>query len=275
MSASAQGALTVLRELLLDWLSTGPRRLERTAASKDANAAPALVRSRTCLSSVQHGRLILEQALDLHAFLRRPPTQKSRKRILQQYRNLVVQPVLLEFDRRHLFSLTVTPINEFGCTLDKMGFFVLRPEWELFQRWAPQDAWLNFRAWCIIRITARWPLPLLGRKELPSRLTCPACGEVNAPVTHLLCACHSSLEAYAALRGALPSCPRRSDVRPFLRTVSARLKLGTTRCLLWDVAFDKLSLRSDGDPSAEQPVASERSAPCCCQHFSHRQQEGT
>ena len=103
-----------------------------------------------------------------------------RKKILRRYRQEVVRPMLLEYDRRHLAECLSFDIPVFGCSLATLGFYTLNLDWEIFHLKTPNVMWFNFRAWCLVRITARWPLPLFGCKELPLYLTCPACGEPEA-----------------------------------------------------------------------------------------------
>ena len=76
-----------------------------------------------------------------------------------------------------------------GLSLGDLGFYVLPLEWELFETSLLRATWFNSCAWRLVRITGRWPLPLLGIQELPGRLTCPACGEDDVPVLHMLGGC--------------------------------------------------------------------------------------
>ena len=142
-----------------------------------------------------------------------------RKKILRRYRQEVVRPMLLEYDRRHLAECLSFDIPVFGCSLATLGFYTLNLDWEIFHLKTPNIMWFNFRAWCLVRITARWPLPLFGCKELPVYLTCPACGEPEASIGHLLCQCAVTTEAFASFYNKVPGCPNRSLSIAFFRTL--------------------------------------------------------
>ncbi|OLP92388.1 hypothetical protein AK812_SmicGene25805 [Symbiodinium microadriaticum] len=142
-----------------------------------------------------------------------------RKRILRRYRQEVVRPMLLEYDRRHLAECLSFDIPVFGCSLATLGFYTLNLDWEIFHLKTPNVMWFNFRAWCLVRITARWPLPLFGCKELPLYLTCPACGEPEASIGHLLCQCAVTTEDFATFCNKVPGCPNRSLSIAFFRTL--------------------------------------------------------
>ena len=142
-----------------------------------------------------------------------------RKQILRKYRQEVIRPILLEHDRRHLAECLSYDIPVFRCSLITLGFYTLSLDWEIFHLETPNVMWFNFRAWCLVRITARWPLPLFGFKEFPLRLTCPACGEPEASIGHLLCQCAGTCEAFASFRNKVPGCPTRALSIALLRTL--------------------------------------------------------
>ncbi|CAE7222667.1 MOCOS [Symbiodinium natans] len=67
--------LSALGKLFDSWMRSGPKRLERAAATKDAKAlleaAPQIISSETSLRNVAAARSLLALAIDLHRFLRR------------------------------------------------------------------------------------------------------------------------------------------------------------------------------------------------------------
>ncbi|CAE7195943.1 MOCOS [Symbiodinium sp. CCMP2592] len=140
-----------------------------------------------------------------------------RKKILHRYRHEVVGPILLEHDRRHLAECLSYDIPVFGCSLAALGFYTLKLDWEIFHLETPNTMWFNFRAWSLVRITARWPLPLLGFKDFPLHLTCPACGEPEASIVHLLCECAATRESFASFCNEAPGCLNRPTA--FLRAL--------------------------------------------------------
>ena len=140
-----------------------------------------------------------------------------RKKILRKYRVQVVRPILLEYDRRNLVACTSVPLAGCGSSLSDLGYYTLKLDWELFDIESPRAAWFEFRAWSLTRVTARWPLPLLGLRDMPLNITCPGCGAQNATILHLLCRCAVVEGAYANLAAEIPACPRRTDERLFLQ----------------------------------------------------------
>ena len=127
-----------------------------------------------------------------------------RKQILQTYRRNTVKPLLQEYDRMHLVSCTHEYIPAFGFSLFELDFYVVPLQWELFDSCSVKEAWFNYRAWSIVRISGRWPLPLLGISELPRHITCPACNLPEASVFHMLGRCPSSREPLQRLLQHIP-----------------------------------------------------------------------
>ena len=118
-----------------------------------------------------------------------------RKMVLRSYRHDVVKPLLLDLDKQHLMESIIEPVPTFGFSLVDLGFYEVRLEWEMFDHASVQTSHFNFRAWSLARITGRWPLPLLGKAELPQHIACPACGRER---------CFSAAHVRRMLRHATP-----------------------------------------------------------------------
>lgn len=137
-----------------------------------------------------------------------------RKMVLRSYRHDVVKPLLLDLDKQHLMESIIEPVPTFGFSLVDLGFYEVRLEWEMFDHASVQTSHFNFRAWSLARITGRWPLPLLGKAELPQHIACPACGREDVSVLHMLGGCSATQQLYRNFRARGPS---RSSRREFLQ----------------------------------------------------------
>ena len=138
-----------------------------------------------------------------------------RKMVLRSYRHDVVKPLLLDLDRQHLMESIIEPVPTFGFSLADLGFYKFASSGKCLTMPPCPDFSFQFPGMesCADH-GGRWPLPLLGKAELPQHIACPACGKENVSVLHMLGGCSATQHLYRNFRAQGPS---RSSRREFLQ----------------------------------------------------------
>ena len=122
-----------------------------------------------------------------------------RKHVLSIFRKQVLLPMFYRYDSYDQEQLQIScsePLIGLGFSPAEFLFDVTKLEWDTSELlWC----WRDFRMWSLVRISGRWPLPLLGHSEFPLQLICPAC-DISVGVLHALLTCPHSTRAWEALR---------------------------------------------------------------------------
>ena len=122
------------------------------------------------------------------------PTKSSRQRLLRNYRNVYVLPVLREYDLcafAQVANNTLWPYATLQPHLDALPPIMLQLPWA-------SDTWKHYKTWAVVRALGRWPLAIFGVGHLPRFLDCcPLCGRHNIDVRHALQFCPATMHLFS------------------------------------------------------------------------------
>ena len=138
---------------------------------------------------------------------------------MRRYRHTVLKPIFMEFDRRQFFVTASVVLPGFGVSPLRLGLMPLPLQWERLPLEAVPLHWKHSRAWSLVRVTGRWPLPIFGLVGLPAQHRCVACAIEQATVVHVLCHCPATASLYQQLTDGLDSTPQRSEATRVLAYV--------------------------------------------------------
>ena len=115
-----------------------------------------------------------------------PCDKNKRKNIARRFRYKVVYPALAQYDQDVYLKAEQTsgwPYPNFQRRHDMF------PQKLLLADWSPAQ-WAAHKVWQLVRVSGRFPLPLLGIELFPLTLdACPLCHQDHASLQHVLCEC--------------------------------------------------------------------------------------
>ena len=121
-------------------------------------------------------------------------TKSSRQRLLRNYRDLHVLPVLREYDScayAQVANNSRWPYATVQPHLDALPVDILQLPWA-------SGTWKHYKTWACVRALGRWPLALFGVGDLPRILEkCPLCGRLDVDVRHVLQFCPATMHLFS------------------------------------------------------------------------------
>lgn len=143
----------------------------------------------------------------------------TRKMVLRQYRIEHLRPLLSACDQREFLKALDNYWPCFGISI--ASFFALDSRADsCLLAMDPEGVRLSwYRIWSLVRISGRWPLPVLVRAPVEATVDrCAACGEAAVTVLHALVHCPHTMRLYRLLSTQCVV-PVRSHVSAFLATL--------------------------------------------------------
>ena len=114
----------------------------------------------------------------------------ERKKAVKNYRDAVIRPALLDYDRRAYGTAASKVFPAFGVPFAQFQPKHYACAWGVSLLTSTVHAKI-FRAWSVARISGKWPLTVLGEKHTSVTLEfCPFCGQPDVTITHTLLQCN-------------------------------------------------------------------------------------